>query len=213
MGDQLAICDMKRDVCFVITSDNQAEKSERHIIYHELCKHFLPKCENIKLIENESEYKALCDYLDSRELVCQYGESSSPIADKVFGKKYKKVMGELDVDAFTLNEGMLEIEKNGKKVILEYGILKNKETKFSFGTRARADMMGIYEDGAYNCNASGGWVSDDTHAILVQVTDTYFGTLTVHIAFLGDKASLRIERSGQYVFEGIGGYLIAEMEK
>jgi hypothetical protein len=43
-----------------------------------------------------------------------------------------------------------------------------------------------------------------------NITDTYFGSLTVHIAFSDSEASMLIERSGQYVFEGIGGFLIAE---
>ena len=114
------------------------------------------------------------------------------------------------MSAFTLYENSLLIEKCDKTFKLEFGTLRNLQTKFSFGTRARADMMGIYEDGEYDCNVSGGWVSDDTFAILAHVTDTYFGSLTVHVSFLGKEASLFIQRSGQYVFEDIGGFLIAE---
>ncbi|MBE6644182.1 MAG: serine hydrolase [Ruminococcaceae bacterium] len=213
MGDQLAICDMKKDIAFIITSDNQVDKASRHIIFHEFYRHFLPKVTDTPLKKNEAEYNRLTKYLNSRELVSQSGEESSPIANEVFGVKYTKKKGELDVAAFTLYEDALEIERGGVCHRLEYGLKKNKKTEFSFGTRARADMMGIYEDGKYDCNVSGAWVSDDTFAILAQITDTYFGTLTVHIAFLGDEASVRIQRSGQYVFEDIGGFLIAEKIK
>lgn len=210
MGDQLAICDMKKDVAFIITSDNQVDKASRHIIFHEFYRHFLPKVAKAPINENDKTYKALTEYLKSRELASQYGYESSPIAKSVYGKKYVKKKGELDVTSFTLTEDALEIERGGKCHRLEFGLLKNKQTTFSFGTRAKADMMGIYEDGKYDCNVSAAWVSDDTFAIMAQVTDTYFGCITAHISFKEDEATLLIHRSGQYVFEDIDGFLIAE---
>ena len=212
MGDQLAICDMKKDISFIITSDNQVDKASRHIIFHEFYRHFLPKVSDTPIKKNNPEYKRLTEYIETRELVSQDGEQSSPIANEVFGVRYTKKKGELDVDAFTLYEDALEIERGGVCHRLEYGLKKNKKTEFSFGTRARADMMGIYEDGKYDCNVSGAWVSEDTFAILAQVTDTYFGAMTVHIAFLNGQASMVIQRSGQYVFQDIGGFLIAEKQ-
>ena len=212
MGDQLAICDMKRDICFVITSDNQAERSERHIIFHELTKHFFKKVGEEPVAEDSASDKRLSDYLASRELVAQYGESSSPISKSVFGRRYKKVKGELDIDGFVLTDGKIKLVRHGKSYSFEFGMLKNKATKFSFGERAKADMMGVYVDGEYDCNASGGWISEDTFSILLQVTDTYFGALGIQIAFDGDEASLHIARSGQYVFEGIEGYSILKAE-
>ena len=146
-------------------------------------------------------------------LVSQSGKEVSPIAEKVFGNKYVKKTGELKIDSFTLTDSFLEIEKDGKSYKLEYGLLKNRKTEFSFGTRAKPDMMGIYEEGKYDCNVSGAWVSDDTFAILAHITDTYFGSLTVHVSFIENEASMLIQRSGQYVFEDIGGFLIAEKTK
>jgi CubicO group peptidase (beta-lactamase class C family) len=212
LGDQLAVCDMKRDITFVITADNQVERACRHIIYHEFYRHFLPKVSEGALQNNKDAYKKLSVYLEARELVSQCGKQTSPISKSILGKKYVKKKGELDVASFTLSESALEIERGGEFYKLEYGLLENKKTEFSFGTRAKADMMGIYEKGKYDCNVSAGWVSDDTFAIMAQVTDTYFGCLTVHIAFAGEEASMRINRSGQYVFEDIDGFLIAEKE-
>jgi len=213
MGDQLAICDMKRDICFVITSDNQAERSERHIIFHELTKHFFKKASDGAIPENCAIAEQLRDYLTSRKLVAQYGEATSPISKSVFKKRYEKVKGELDIDGFTLNDGKIELIRNGKPYSFEFGVLENKETKFSFGERAKADMMGVYVSGEYDCNASGGWISEDTFSIMLHVTDTYFGALAIQIAFEKSEASLRITRSGQYVFEGIDGYSIFKTEE
>ena len=213
MGDQLAICDMKRDVAFIITSDNQAEKALRHIIYHEFYTHFIEKFKDAPLPEDPSAHNALEEYLSEKKLVAQYGKESSPIAKEVFGHRYGKKKGGLDISAFTLTDKYIELEVDEKSYRLEYSLLENKPTEFSFGTRARRDMMGVFEEGKYNCCSSGAWVSEDTFAILTHVTDTYFGSLTVHIAFQGDEASMVIQRSGQYVFENIGGFLVAEKIK
>lgn len=213
MGDQLAICDMKRDIAFIITSDNQGERAIRHIIYHEFYKHFLPRVSDSRLKENKADRESLKEFLETRELVSQPGNPSSQIAPSVYGKKFVKKKGDLDVSAFTLTEDSLLIERDGKTHRLEYGLLENKETEFSFGSRAKADMMGVYEEGRYKSNVSAAWVSDDTFAVLAQITDTYFGTLVINIAFSEDEASMLIQRSGQYVFDDVGGFLIAEKIK
>ena len=213
MGDQLAVCDMKRDICFVITSDNQAEKGERHVLLHEYYKHFLPRITEEKLPEDAEAYNALIEYTSGRKLVAQYGATSSPIANEVFGRTFVKRCGELPIDELTLTEDALLMKHKGKTLRLEFGMLENKTTRFSFGTRAKADMMGIYEEGEYDVNSSAGWVEDKTFAILAQVTDTYFGLLAVHIAFDGDVANMVMRRSGQYVFEDIDGFAVYDLKK
>lgn len=213
LGDQLAICDMKNDIAFIMTADNQGDKGFRHLIHHEFNKHFLPRVKDCELEENPDAYDSLSEYLRSRELISLRGNATSPIAKSVFGRRFEKKKGELLIDAVTLFEDRLEIEKDGKAYNLEFGILKNKETEFSFGTRARADMMGVDEAGKYHCNASAAWVDEQTIAILAHVTDTYFGTLTVRISFAQDEATVFMRRSGQYVFDGIDGFLIAESKE
>ena len=59
MGDQLAICDMKKDICFIITSDNQADKPARRVTYHEYYYHFLPSVKDIPLEENPTAQREL----------------------------------------------------------------------------------------------------------------------------------------------------------
>lgn len=212
LGDQLAICDMKKDIAFIMTADNQGDKGFRHLIHYEFNKHFLPKIKSTALDEDTDAYAALSEYLLSRELVSLCGNAASTIAKSVFGKRFKKKKGELSIDAVTLFEERLEIEKNGKTHNLEFGILKNKETEFSFGTRARADMMGVDEVGKYHCNASAAWTSENTFTILTHITDTYFGTLSIHLSFIGEEVTVLMKRSGQYIFEDIDGFLIATKE-
>lgn len=211
-GDQFAVCDMKNDICFVITSDNQAERSVQHIMYHVFYKQFLPSVKTESFELNERAYEELKEYLASRRLVRQMGLQSSPIKEKVFNQKFVKVKGGLEINSFVLTEEYLLFEKDGKEYKLEYGLLENKQTKFSFGTRAKADMMGVWEEGEYDCNSSAAWSDENTFSIMAQITDTYFGCVNVHIFFLNEGATVYLNRSGQYVLDGLNGYMTAIKE-
>lgn len=216
MGDQLAICDTVRDFVFIITSDNQAETAARHVLYHELYKHFLPQILNTTLPENHASYKKLEEYLSKRELVTQSGNRTSEFESKVFGAKYIAMDNALGISDFEIStndgEGELKFTKSGKPLSLKFGICKNKLTAFSFGERAKSDMMGIYIEGSYDCAVSAAWTEEHTFAIMAQVIDTYFGCLNINICFKDDGATLRMTRSGQYVFTGIEGFIIAKKE-
>jgi len=216
MGDQLAICDMKHDFMLVMTADNQAEKATRHIIFHELCRHFLPKISDTPLPEDPAAYSALQEYTDSRTLIVQAGAASSPTAERINGVKYIMRENPLQISHFTLTTdgrtGTLELERRGVLHRLPFGIGENKLTKFSFGDRAVADHMGLNEPGEYDCAVSAAWSEEYLFTLQAQVIDTYFGGLVVNIAFKDSRASLHMNRSGQYVFEGIAGYAVGDAE-
>ena len=107
----------------------------------------------------------------------------------------------------------LEFVKDGKRLKIEFDICENKLCSFSFGGRPVLDMMGENEEGEFKCASSGAWVMEDTFAIKLQVIDTYFGCLNVHISFKDERATMSFEKNGQYVFDGIGGYVIGKQEK
>lgn len=216
-GDQLAICDMEKDFLFVITSDNQADGAVRHLIFHEVCKYFIPSIKDTPLEENEKAYNELLNVEKSRKLIKQYGNKTSEIAEKISGKKYIARENKLGISEFTLNfsekDNNLEFVKDGKKLKIEFDIGENRLCSFSFGERPVLDMMGENEKGEFKCASSGAWVTEDTFAIKLQVIDTYFGCLNVHISFKDERATMSFEKNGQYVFDGIGGYVIGKQEK
>lgn len=212
LGDQLAICDLKRDLLFVITSDNQAEKAARHVIYHEYYRHFLPEVQDQPLPENPKAHRRLQEYLNSRELISLRGGKINPLAASVSGVRYAALNNPLKISWFTLHlgeeSGELTFEREGKPHVLPFDLCRNRLTKFSFGERAKADHMGIVEEGLYDCAISAAWVEENTFAIQAQVIDTYFGCLNVHICYQGNQATLRMSKSGQYVFDGMEGCAI-----
>ena len=217
MGDQLAICDMKKDFLFVITSDNQADRGGRHVIFHEVLKHFLPKIKDEALTESKEAQKELEAYESTRQLICQYGQKTVPLAKSIDTVKYTAQKNSLGIDSFSLsfseNGGCFElwIKQKLHKINFDYG--KNNLCSFSFGTRPVLDMMGKNEEGQFKCASSGAWVDENTFAIMLQVIDTYFGCLNIHISFKDTRATLLLKKSGQYVFDGIEGFVIGKVEE
>jgi hypothetical protein len=217
MGDQLAVCDMKKDFLFVITSDNQANRAARHIIYHELYRNLIPAIAEAPLPPDPEAFEALRAYLESRELVAAKGTKNVPLAGRVSGVHYTAGPNPLGIGGFRLRlsdeEGVLELEKDGKVFRVEFALCRNKQTQFSFGDRPVLDMMGRNEPGEYQCAASAAWADVKTFSVMVQVIDTYFGCLNVHVGFGEDCATLLFKKSGQYVFDGIEGNVICFKDK
>lgn len=217
MGDQLAVCDMKKDFLCVITADNQANRAARYLIYHELYRYLIPSIEENSLPEDPKAYEELEAYLQSRKLVCKKGAAHSPVGELVNGVHYTALENQLGIAGFKLDfrdsEGVLTLEKDSHSFELSFGLCENKITQFSLGDRPVRDMMGKNEQGEYQCAVSAAWVENKIFAVKVQVIDTYFGCLTIHIGFKDSRASMLLKKSGQYVFDGIEGYLIALADK
>lgn len=213
-GDQIAICDMEKDFLFVITSDNQINGTSRSIIFREVLKCFIPHIEDKPLLENEEAYKKLQDHLESRELISQYGTKTSPIAKEISGVEYTALDNSQGISKFRLDleegKGCFILVKDGYERKIPFDMGKNKLCMFSFGDRPVLDMMGENEEGEYKCAASGAWVDENTFAVSLQVIDTYFGGLHIVISFKDTRATLFLSKSGQYVFNGIGGYVIGK---
>lgn len=216
-GDQYAICDPNHDFLFVITSDNQlvAGGESRQILFHEVCKHFVDKINDEALPEDSVAQKQLEEYTASCKLLVQYGEVTEAIAKDTNKRRYVAKENAMNISEFCVvaddKEGYLDFVMNGKPFRIDFGIGENKFYDFSFGTRAVLDMMGKNEEGKYKCAASAAWVDKTTFAIHLQVIDTYFGGLNVHISYKDEYATMKLTKSGQYVFDGIGGYIIGRM--
>ena len=217
MGDQLAVCDIKKDFLCVITADNQANRAARYIIYHELYKNLIPAIGKTPLREDPEAFAELQAYLASRKLVAAKGARHMPLEEKISSVRYIARPNALGIESFCLKfsgeEGTLEMEKDSKRFSLEFGLCENKQTCFSFGDRPAADWMGKNVPGEYDCAVSAAWADGRTFSIMAQVIDTYFGCLNIHIGFKDDRATLLLIKSGQYVFDGIEGSLIASAEK
>ena len=215
LGDQLVFYDRKRDFTFIITSDNQGLSQSANLIYHEFAKHFIPKIKYSSIKENENEHLKLQRYEASRNLISQYGKPTSTIIEKINGVTYKTVID----NAMNISEVRFDFDENGgrfnfvvneKENHIDFYFNKNKQIDFSFGSRAKEDMMGIYVKGKYNCVSSAGFIDDNTLAIKLQVIDSYLGKLQITANFNSNEVNIIMQKHGQYVFEGVNGYVVAK---
>jgi len=210
MGDQLAICDVKRDFIFVITSDNQGDETvSRNLIFRELYDRFIPAISEKSLPCNEDAYRNLCTYLESCSLVCQQGKVCSAISEKINGITYVLGHNKMGIDAFKLsfdkNCGVFEFQKDGKIRTLEFGIGKNVGGEFPDDKR-NLETAGDTGFGTYMCQTSAAWTTENNFVIKCQITDTYFGCLNIHLSFKDTRVTVLFKKSGQYILEGYEGY-------
>ncbi|MBE7090308.1 MAG: serine hydrolase [Clostridiales bacterium] len=211
LGDQLAFCDTVRDVCLVMTADNQAERPMRHVVFHEFYRHLLPHVSDAPLSENREANEHLQTVLASRKLTAVQGAAHAPIESRVFGRRYEKRQGGTDISSFVLTADALHLSCQGREAVLPYGLSQNRATSFSLGTRSRKGYMGFDVEGVYDGYISAAWTSENTFSLMAQVVDEYMGSLNVHIAFIGDEASVHVVGSGQYVFDKTQGSFIAKL--
>jgi len=215
LGDQLVFYDKQRDITFVILSDNQGCPSSSDLIYHIFSSHLLSAVQEHTIIENVNDQKLLSEYENSRLLLHQYGNTTSTIKDSINSKHYKSAInnsiGITDFSiCFSKDEGKIKLVRNGKYFGFDFGLGYNKFVRFSFGERAKADMMGVWEKGEYDCATSAAFVNENTLVIKLQVIDTYFGKLQFTINFNNNEANMYIKKQGQYVFDGIEGYVLGK---
>ena len=215
LGGQYVFYNEKNDFTFVIQSDNQGASNADRVIYHELKNHFIPKINGSPIEENEKDFKALREFESERELIAQYGNKTSSVIEKINGVTYKSVIEnsmnitELKFDFFD-NGGRFSFVCNGIKNHIDFAFNKNIPIEFSFGKRPKEDMMGINVEGKYKCLSSAGFIDDNTLAIKVQVIDSYFGKMQITANFNNNELNVYIRKHGQYVFDDIGGYVVAK---
>ncbi|MBR7112578.1 MAG: serine hydrolase [Clostridia bacterium] len=217
-GDQLALYDKHRDVTLVINADDQGAGAAPELIYHSFATLLLPLFDKKSGEVDPVAQAALTAYEGSRALRVQRGSVESPLKSTVNGASFESVFGNaLGIERFSVcfegEGGRLDFVRDGKPLGFEFGLGFHKKTKFSFGERARADRMGVWEVGAYDAMASAAFVDENTLMILLQVTDTYAGKLHVTLAFGEGEASMHVTGTGQYVFAKMSADVLGKRSK
>jgi len=214
MGGQLAVCDVKHDLIFVMTADCQASDAvARELILDHFYNDIIENISDAALCENKTAQDELCDYIKSQKLVCQKGKPVSALSHKVSLKKYLIQKNPLGIECFSLyfeaEKGVLVYQKDGAKKRIEFGICKNVLCDLPCDMR-NSDVAGEMVQGSYSAACSGAWVSDSEFALKIQITDTYLGSLNVRFSFNGGIVSVCMKKSGQYILSGYEGYYIGK---
>ena len=216
MGDQVAVCDRKRDFIMVINSDNQGNTHSRYLIFHELYNSIIRKLSDKPLPENKTAYDKLCEYEKTRVL-----NFAKPVFDSSFGK-------EISGKTYILGENPMGIEKfridfedcggtlcytnaQGNKT-LRFGCNKNEFQKFP--QEGYSDMTAgkPCPGNTYHCAVSANWLEAKKFHIKVQAIDKYFGILDMVFSFKDTRVTVKMEKTAEAFFDEYQGIAIGKTE-
>jgi len=173
-----------------------------HMLYNDIIAHL-----GEPLAENPASYGALVDFTSTRELRHHTKTWMSPVSGDICGKTYELSSNPLGITSvrfdFEGDLGIMTFENGEGEGRLEFGIGYNKLGKFP-GKRRMSLTASVYEDGAYDCAASGEWTEERKLKITARVIDTYLGKVVFNVGFKDDKISLTSVRHAQRILDGYG---------
>lgn len=211
MADQFAICDPTTDFIFVITSENYgSEDASRMLLFHELYKTIVDNLGE-PLPENEQEYTSLKAYLESRKMIALAGGVKHNIAAKISGKVYKLEENSMGIDTLKVtidgDKGRLEYTNADGLNTINFGMGYNEFGQFP-GKKRISLTASVYEAGNYACGASAIWCEEAKLHILVRITDTYLGSLSIVLGYKDERISVTMTRHAQRILDDYDGYAI-----
>jgi len=216
MGDQLAICDPKTDVIFVITSENMGEaKATRTLIYHELYKSIIEKME-APLPEDPVAYEKLKDYMAGRKMAALQGSVEENMESRIGGKTYHLEPNPMGLETikvtFAGEVGELEYRNGDGVNKLPFGMEHNVFGQFP-GKMRMSLTASQYEAGSYACGASAVWSEPGKLKIMARIIDTYMGTLSIVLGFKDNRVSVATAKRAQRILDGWNGYAVGYTEE
>lgn len=204
MSDQYVICDPKTDFVFIINSENYGSSEfSKAIIMHELYKTIIG---NLKkpMEKNEEAHSKLRDYTDSRNLICLTGNTESKLIEQINGKKYILEENSAGIEYVMLdlskNTGVFEYKNADGINKIKFGMGYNEFSKFP-GKKRMGLTASVYEEGTYDCAASAVWAEENKLHIMVQIIDTYLGTLNIAVGFKDNRISVRMRKYAQRILD------------
>lgn len=184
MGCQLAVCSPDKDMILVYNGDNQGNPHAKtkiidgffDIIYDSVSDSELP------------EYTG--EPIGEHSLFCLKGNASSPMAERINGKRFVMEQNQLGLKEFTLElgseEGAFNYVNGTGEHSIHFGFGHNVFEKFT--EEGYSDLVGSVAapGNRYDSAASGEWVTENQLRIRVQIIDKYFGNLGIILAFRDD---------------------------
>ena len=210
MGDQLAICDRKKDFIFIINSDNQGHSpSTRAILYHALYEYIVDELGEV-LPEDDEAYAELSKYLSDLKLFSLKGEKTGSFAEELNGRIY-------DLEENPMGIKYVRFALEGDKGVLSYENAQGvKELPFGFGhnefckfpQEGYSDLIAtVSEPGhRYDCGVSADWPEERKLRLYVQIIDKYFGNMSMEFGFKGDEVGIYMQRNAEAFLDEYMGY-------
>lgn len=213
MGGQLSLCDPAHDFIFVMNSDNQGNDIYYEQIYRALYSNIIDHLGD-PLPEDPAAKAELDAYLSQRKLFCLQEAQSSPLAEKIQGKRFVCDENPTGIKWFRLDfdgsEGTFTYENATGEKAMTFGFGRNVFHKFP--EEGYADMVGnISVPGhKYDAAFSADWPEEKTLRVRVQIIDKYFGNLGILFGFRDENSvTIRMEKKAEAFLSEYEGLITA----
>lgn len=211
MGNQIALCDPKRDFIFVINSDNQGNEHNYENIYAALYYTVMNNISDEALPEDLEAETELEEYIKSRKLFCLYGAKESPFAERISGREFDCDQNPMGIKWFRLDfegdKGSFTYENGQGEKSFSFGFGYNVFDKFPQSDYADLVATVPEKDHKYDAAFSADWPEEQKLRVRVQIIDKYFGNLAIVFGFRDENTvSVRMKKKAEAFlneYEGI----------
>ncbi len=201
MGCQFALYAPEKDLILVCNADNQGNGTAKDVIldgfYDIIVKHTVDV-----LPEDKNDRDSLAAYTATLQLFSAYGNTSSPMAEKISQRTYTLSENRMGIKWFTLtfheDNGVFAYENAQGKKEIPFGICKNSFADFpeeGYSDTVGSERGARFYHGAY----SAAWKDDSTFWLKVQLIDDYFGNMDAVFSFSdgGDAVELKMNKTAE----------------
>lgn len=209
MGSQYAICIPEKDIVMVYNGDNQGVPNADSII---LSNFF----ELISRPAGEPLPPAMPVNTHGLKLYAVKGKRHVELEKKINGVKFQMENNPMGITELSLNfeqdSGILRyINAQGEKE-LPFGLCEN--VFGAFPQSGYPDRVGSQSGNRlYDCATSAAWISENDLIIKVQIIDTYFGSLSIHMCFKGKEIALIMRKEAEHFLKEYSGFAGGTQEK
>ena len=218
MGNQIALCDPKRDFIFVINSDNQGNAYNYEHIYSALYYTVMNNISDTPLPEDSAARAELEEYIKSRKLFCLSEAAESPFAEKINGRAIDCDANPMGIKWFRLdfdgNTGSFTYENEQGEKRFRFGFGHNEFGKFP--QEGYADLVATVpvEGHMYDAAFSADWPEEKKLRVRVQIIDKYFGNLAIVFGFRDENTvSVRMKKKAEAFLTEYEGIMNAKARK
>lgn len=209
MGSQLALCFPEQDFVFTCIADTQGAGSTGQGIYDAMRQELLANLSAKALPEAPEDLARLEQKVASLEVLPQPGDSRSEWTDRIDGRWYVLEGNPMGITrtrlSFSADSVLWSYSNAQGDKTLRLGLGRCLAGVFPqtgyFGRR-----IGVPIDRGYNCLASAAWVEPHKLNLLVYITDDYFGTLKVSMAFKGEEIALYMTKVAEWFLDEYQGF-------
>ncbi|MEA4823780.1 MAG: serine hydrolase [Clostridiaceae bacterium] len=209
MGSQSAYCFPEQDLIVAVNGDTQPKGSAMTKQLDALFDFVWTELSDKALPEDHTAYAALTSYMNTREIQIVPGKKESPVAAMVSGSTYRMTENKMGITSlrFDFSGDTVNLHwtnESGEHDLL-YGFGRNiaqafPETKYGLSWIGHAEGRGL------DCDASAGWVDENSLYTNTWINDVAFGSLRMQFVFDGDSVTMLCDKNAEWFLTEYRGF-------